>query len=80
LFYEKSFDLCRRWSSRLLSSWAVKPLLDTRPLKKILQENVDFKALKKSKTQIIITAVNMLTGHPAFFTQKEIQLEHLLKK
>jgi len=67
-----------QFTAYLLSKRAIKPLLDTRPLKKILQENVDFKALKKSKTQIIITAVNMLTGHPEFFTQKEIQLEHIL--
>ncbi len=67
-----------QFTAYFFSRRAVKPLLDTRPLKKILQENVDFKALKKSKTQIIITAVNMLTGHPEFFTQKEIQLEHIL--
>ncbi len=62
----------------LLSKRAIKPLLDTKPLQKILQDNLDFKALKQSNTKIIITAVNMLTGHPEFFHQKEIQLKHIL--
>lgn len=61
-----------------LSNREVKPLLDTTPLKNMIQDNLDFKALKKSKTQILITAVNLLTGHPEFFDQNQIQLEHIL--
>ena len=62
----------------LFSKRAIKPLLDTKPLQKMLHDNLDFKALKKSKIKIIITAVNMLTGHPEFFNQSQIQLKHIL--
>ena len=62
----------------LFSKRAIKPLLDTKPLEKMLQENLDFNALKESKTKIIISAVNLLTGHPEFFNQKEITLKHVL--
>ncbi len=62
----------------LFSKRAIKPLLDTKPLQKMLHDNLDFTALKKSKTKIIITAVNMLTGHPEFFNQSQIQLKHIL--
>lgn len=62
----------------LFSKRAIKPLLDTKPLQKMLHDNLDFTALKKSKTKITITAVNMLTGHPEFFNQSQIQLKHIL--
>ena len=67
-----------QFAAYLLSQRAIKPILDTTPLKKMIQNNLDFKALKKSSTEIIITAVNMLTGHPEFFNQKEIEIEHIL--
>ncbi len=67
-----------QFTAYLFSKRAIKPLLDTKPLQKVLHDNLDFKALKKSKTKIIITAVNMLTGHPEFFNQRQIQLKHIL--
>jgi NTE family protein len=67
-----------QFAAYLFSKRAIKPLLDTKPLQKVLHDNLDFTALKKSKTKIIITAVNMLTGHPEFFNQSQIQLEHIL--
>jgi NTE family protein len=67
-----------QFAAYLFSKHAIKPLLDTKPLQKVLHDNLDFTALKKSKTKIIITAVNMLTGHPEFFNQSQIQLEHIL--
>ena len=67
-----------QFTAYLLSKRAIKPLLDTKPMEKMLHDNLDFKALKKSKIKIIITAVNMLTGHPEFFNQSQIQLKHIL--
>ncbi len=67
-----------RFIADILSGKAVKPLFDTTPLKNMILSNLDFTALKKSETEIIITAVNMLTGHPEFFDQKVIRLEHIL--
>ncbi len=67
-----------QFTAYLFSKRAIKPLLDTKPMEKVLHDNLDFKALKKSKTKIIITAVNMLTGHPEFFNQSQIQLKHIL--
>lgn len=62
----------------LLSNRAIKPLLDITPLKTMIHENLDFKALKNSEAKIFITAVNLLTGHPEFFNQHQIELEHIL--
>ncbi len=67
-----------QFAAYLLSQRAIKPLLDITPAEKMLHDNLNFQALKKSSTKIIITAVNMLTGHPEFFNQKEIQLKHIL--
>jgi len=62
----------------LLSGRAVKPFLDTGPLRTMILDNLDFTALKQSQIKIIVSAVNLLTGRPKFFNEKEIALEHIL--
>lgn len=62
----------------LLSGRAVRPFFDTGPLRTMLLENLDFTTLRQSRTKIIVSAVNLLTGRPKFFNNKEIKLEHLL--
>ncbi|MBF0413990.1 MAG: patatin-like phospholipase family protein [Desulfamplus sp.] len=54
------------------------PLMDTTPLKNMLQSSIDFKKLKRSRTEIIISAVNINTAAPEFFTQNEITIDHLM--
>jgi NTE family protein len=54
------------------------PLMDTEPLKNLLLQNFDIQKLRKSKTEIIITAVNILTSQLKFFNNKEIDIEHVM--
>lgn len=54
------------------------PLSDTRPLKKLLQEHLKIKNLRHSNTEILITALNMLTGQIKFFNQNVIEIDHLM--
>ncbi|MCP3873253.1 MAG: patatin-like phospholipase family protein [Desulfobacteraceae bacterium] len=61
-----------------LSGKAVKPLLDTRPLQAMISKHLDFKALRKTQTKIVISAVNMHTASPCFFDNQKIALEHVL--
>ncbi|MBF0376934.1 MAG: patatin-like phospholipase family protein [Desulfamplus sp.] len=54
------------------------PLMDTTPLKNMIQSNIDFSRLKKSTTEIIISAVNLHTAIPEFFNQNEITINHIM--
>ncbi len=53
-------------------------MLDTRPLQSMISEHLDFNALQKNKTKIVISAVNVHTAKPSFFDNNEIALEHVL--
>ncbi|MBU1343259.1 MAG: patatin-like phospholipase family protein [Proteobacteria bacterium] len=67
-----------RFLAYLLSGRAVKPLLDTRPMQSMVLKHLDFNALKKSLTKVVISAVNIHTAKPVFFDNHEIALEHVL--
>ncbi|WP_078124173.1 patatin-like phospholipase family protein [Leptospira alexanderi] len=54
------------------------PLTDTTPLKNLLYSYLDFRKLRKNPTEIIITAVNILTAELVFFRNKEIDIEHVM--
>lgn len=54
------------------------PLMDTAPLKSLLQSCIDFKQLKESSMDIIISAVNLHTAMPEFFNKKQITIDHLM--
>jgi len=54
------------------------PMSDTSLLKKLLTENIDIKALRKSETDILITATNMITGQVKFFNQEVITIDHIM--
>ena len=69
---------CMDFFAYLLSGRAVKPLFDTGPLRAMLLKNLNFTTLRQSRTKIIVSAVNLLTGRPKFFSNKEIKLEHIL--
>ncbi|MFH1154066.1 MAG: patatin-like phospholipase family protein [Pseudomonadota bacterium] len=57
---------------------AVTPVLDTGPMKDMLAKHLDFNALKQSTTRVVISAVNITTARPRFFSQEEIGIEHIL--
>ncbi|AOP36552.1 alpha/beta hydrolase [Leptospira tipperaryensis] len=54
------------------------PLTDTTPLKNLLYSYLDFRNLRKNPTEVIITAVNILTAELVFFRNKEIDIEHVM--
>jgi NTE family protein len=64
--------------SYALSGRALKPLLDTRLLKRMVSDHVDFDHLKKNRTRVVISTVNVLTSRPCFFDNAQIRLEHIL--
>lgn len=54
------------------------PLMDTDPLKSLLQSRIDFRQLQESSMDIIISAVNLHTAMPEFFDKKQITIDHLM--
>lgn len=54
------------------------PLFQTEPLKELLSRYLDIAKLRKSKKEIIISAVNILTSELKFFHNSEIDIEHVL--
>lgn len=54
------------------------PAVSPRPLKTLIEKNIDFESLRKSKTETIITAVNIRTSQIAYFSNKVITRQHLL--
>ncbi len=54
------------------------PLMDTAPLKSMLTEQIDIDALRKSKAEVLITAINMLTSQLVYFNHKIITVDHIM--
>ena len=54
------------------------PLLDNRPLERLLKQNLNVHKLRESDTEIQISAVNVLTSEVHFFDQNEIDVEHVM--
>jgi len=54
------------------------PLMNTAPLKFMLTEQIDIEALQKSKAEILITAINMLTSQLVYFNHKKITVDHIM--
>jgi NTE family protein len=53
-------------------------MLDTERMREMLSRNIDLAALRRSPTEIVITAVNMLTGRLHLYGNREIGLDHLV--
>lgn len=64
--------------ARLISGRPMVPLLDTRPLQTMIKKHLDIEAIRKNAVEIIITAVNVHTGKPVFFSNRDIALDHIL--
>lgn len=54
------------------------PLSDSKSLKKIFTDSLSLKKLKKSKFEIVISAVHVLNSRLRFFHNQEIRLEHIM--
>jgi NTE family protein len=79
LNHRKAFRLrLLRFLGAALSGRAFKPLLDTAPLRSTLTNALDLAALRRSRRDIIITAVNMLTSRIKLFNQDVITVDHVM--
>lgn len=56
----------------------LKPLSDTGPMRAMISKNLDLSALRQSPMDIIITAVNLLSGRLHLFNQREIAVDHIM--
>lgn len=54
------------------------PIMDTEPLKQFLLERLYLNRVRNSDMDIIITAVNILTSELKFFSQRDIDIEHVM--
>lgn len=54
------------------------PMSDTRPLKKLLETNINFDGLRNGPAKIIITTLNMKTGQIVYFDKRVIGIKHLM--
>ncbi|MCS7205491.1 MAG: patatin-like phospholipase family protein [Leptospiraceae bacterium] len=54
------------------------PIMDTTPLRNLLEEYFDIRKLRSSKKEIIITAVSILNSQLKFFNNHEIDIEHIM--
>jgi len=55
-----------------------RPFADTRPMRAMLMKYVDAEALKRSRTHIIISAVNLETSRVTYFDQSDITVDHVM--
>lgn len=81
----QSYD--RKWMYRIrlplflrsiLSGRFFSPLADTRPLRRLLEDNIDISTLQNSRTKILVTALNMRTSQIHYFTHRVITIDHLM--
>ncbi len=67
------FDLM----SRLFSPYEINPA-NINPLRDILEESVDFEALKRSEIKLFVNATNVRTGLPRVFRNDELSADAVL--
>jgi len=89
----KAFELCELWAEInsddvfRLSFWktiwrflvrSFSPLADITPLKRLLEAKLNLENLRTSNQQIFISAVNILTAELKFYTNRDIEIPHIL--
>ncbi len=67
-----------RFLVNLLFGRPLKPVMDTGPLRKMVARHLDIDALRKSRIDVIITAVNVLTARLHLFNQHVIDIDHVM--
>ena len=63
--------------SRLFSPYEINPA-NINPLRDILEESVDFEALKRSEIKLFVNATNVRTGLPRVFRNDELSADAVL--
>ncbi len=61
-----------------LGSNVYQSLMDTSPLKTLLQAHINFDQLRRTAIEIRINAVHLSTSRLTYFTQHEIDIEHVI--
>lgn len=54
------------------------PFLDTSPLRKFLNNELNIQAVKKSNIELAVPAVNITSGEMEVFTNKDITVDHIM--
>jgi len=67
-----------RFIAALLFGRPLKPVMDTGPLRKMVTRHLDIEALRKSPTDVIITAANLMTSRLHLFNQHVIDVDHVM--
>lgn len=67
-----------KFLAKMAAGKQLPSLFDTRQIQQMVADHVDLGAIHSSSTRLVLSAVNVLTGHPHFFSNKEIRLEHIL--
>ncbi|GBF49344.1 alpha/beta hydrolase [Leptospira ryugenii] len=70
------YSLNRIFTELFRKSYA--PLADTTPLRKLLEQKLDFTKLNHSEIRVIISAVNILSAELEFFRNPDLKKEHIL--
>ena len=71
------FKMLRFLASVLLRK-PLKPILDTSPMREMITNHLDLSALRQSPMEIIITAVNLLSGRLHLYNQHDIDIDRLM--
>jgi len=67
-----------KFLANLLFGRPLKPVMDTGPLRKMVTRHLDIDALRKSRIDVIITAVNLLTARLHLFNHHVIDIDHVM--
>jgi NTE family protein len=67
-----------KFLANLLFGRPLKPVMDTGPLRKMVSRHLDIDALRKSRIDVIISAVNLLTARLHLFNQEVIDVDHVM--
>lgn len=67
-----------RFLVNILFGRPLKPVMDTGPMREMITRHLDIDALRKSRIDVIITAVNVLTARLHLFNQHVIDVDHVM--
>lgn len=56
----------------------MSPVADPEPLRKFLEDNLNFDVLRTKHTEVYISATNIITGELELFTNYQINVQHIL--
>ncbi len=67
-----------KFFAAILFKRRLRPMLDTDQMREMISRNIDLAALRQSPTEVVITAVNILTGRLHLYNNQEITIDHLV--